>query len=170
MILAYDSIAYEFDNKSLKYIAYRIPRYEIIIGKYLSFLASVLILNMVLIFSAVVYVYFARDISYFKEGIISLVLLMLFLSVFLGLIMFISIISKNAQKAFRLCLLALILLFGLSFFELSFMKYVSPLSFAGSGLNLIKNGQPELIIWLYILYGASFVFLGTYIFSKRDIY
>jgi ABC-type transport system involved in multi-copper enzyme maturation permease subunit len=174
LLSIYDSISHEFENKSIKYLAYRVPRLSIVIGKLFSPLLLITAINVVLYGSSIFYIKSLTG-SFNFENMLGLFLFTTIYSLFfISIGLFFSISSNNPQRSLLNSLIVIIALFIVPKLPKisGILKYFSPMEFAKSSINVAKEFtlSGSLIIFLFLIYSIIIIFIAAKIFQKKDLY
>jgi ABC-type transport system involved in multi-copper enzyme maturation permease subunit len=166
----YDTISQEFDNKSLKYIIYRIPRKEIILGKFIAPTIMIILINLILYLGTLIYLS-SKGLHFWWTGLGlffgSSILTLFFISI--GLLS--SVIFNTPQKSIRYGLLTLILLYIIPAFDKLKLDWISPYGFAKAAVEFAKmNITQTYILWAFLIYSVILLITTITIFEKKDLY
>jgi len=170
----YDTISYEYENRSLKYIVYRVSRGVIIAGKYLSAFLMILLINLLLYLLSAIYIYKKTGVNHFVYSLELFLFSMIISLFFLSIGLFVTVVNRNSQRSMRYGLIIVVCLFGIKLFKhLKGIYFLSPLEFADSSINIATNNIAAGNLFIIIIYGvlAAVVYLlSWYIFDRKDLY
>jgi len=110
IIMSYDSIAEETQKHHVRYLASKISRSSIFLGKFLNNVLLLSVYIIILFSSALITTYFYSKVLLIKEAFLIVIQLIAFTIALLSITMLCSTISKTTHGALKLCIFLLTLL------------------------------------------------------------
>ncbi len=167
----YDSVAYEYDNKSLKLLVFRLPRDTILFGKLLAPFILLTVVNFVLFMGNGLFFYLKLKDNFFFVLFLLFVFITIYDLFFLAIGLFFSVTSKCEGGALRSSLLIMIFLFIVPLFRVGWLNVFSPLRYASGVVEFIGNNYSfNFMIVSYVLYSIVILTIARFIFARKDFY
>lgn len=170
LLTIYDTVSREFENKSLKYIAYRVPRNTILFGKLIAPFLLITATNFLLYLVSATMMYRDSGINYFSDMALLFVISAVYCIMFLGIGLLVSVIFKNSQKSLWNGLLIMLSIFILDLFRFKLFDYISPFKFAVASVKFASGKGGILMLILFVIYSALLITTCMRIFAKKDLY
>lgn len=167
IIISYNVLSEEMSEGSIKFMAYRVDRFSILLGKVLSSFALSCLMILVAYITSLIYIYLKIGLWFYLPYSISWIYLTAYSFCFICLTTLLSMVTKTPSSSITSSIfVSIVFIVMLNF---SYLKYASPFYFSGGALEYINkgiliNGLLGLLIlmlhtWLY--------FLASYALIKR---
>lgn len=170
IFMTYDSISNDFNNKSLKYLIYRLNRKSIIVGKILSPFIILAIINFVLYLITAIHIYYRSSAQYYIQFLFLYLLTMIYCLLFIGIGLFFSIFNDAPKKSLWGALITVLIIFLTGAFQNKIFDYISPLKFASHAITYAKEYKINLVLGTYSFVGIGLIIFNIWLFKRKDIY
>ncbi|AKB36906.1 hypothetical protein MSSAC_2316 [Methanosarcina siciliae C2J] len=176
MITSFDIVSSETETGSVRYIISKVQRSSFILGKFLFLFLVFMSISSGIALISLIYQYSAGNVFQFENIILFWISSSLYLGCFIGIFLFISILSANNKISFTMSVVFLgILIFFILQGNESYLKYITPFFYGIKNMEFMKGFPVErgslkvfenlVSMFLYILVSLSMSLVAI---KRRD--